>query len=312
MPGGALGVGARTYIDHCRDETWGLTLTRLADGKRVHLPFKCRSWRHKGPCSRWRASRDFARVSEALEGVDHESVAFAVLTFDQRHGPYRTVEGAFAGLVEAWPKLRKRLVREYGKLDYVATVEVHRSGWPHLNVIIVGEMGRACQGDGWKKVRQILRQHAIECGLGKVLSLEAARSRKALAGYVVKLCDELDGLSGEVVKLSQAPVTAPAGFRRLRSSSGFLPSAHKSEGWTGHLYDRRTGLPVRPLSDVQERAVVQADETVHAPDVPSRASLLLASADAALDRTNNLAAPAVGKEETIDGTNLPGLPRNRV
>lgn len=73
-----------------------------------------------------------------------------------------------------------------------------------------------------------------------MLTCEAARNADALAGYLAKLAAEQDTPTppgvGEVVKLTQLPVHAPRGFRRLRSSRGFLPPKPKASGeWTGEL-----------------------------------------------------------------------------
>jgi hypothetical protein len=59
-----------------------------------------------------------------------------------------------------------------------------------------------------------------------------------MAGYVVKLAHQ-ETLTGEVAKLSQVPVKAPRGFRRLRSSPGFLPKRLSRGEYAGEL-DKRT------------------------------------------------------------------------
>jgi hypothetical protein len=134
-------------------------------------------------------------------------------------------------------------------MQYVATVERHsgkgksgRRGMPHLNVII------ACEGMAEDLrtmpafVRQWVKDHAAYCGFGPVGAfVDVARSRADVAGYVVKLADkssvgEVAGETvGEVVKLSQMPRNAPKGFRRLRSSKGFLPDVKPESEYTGEL-----------------------------------------------------------------------------
>jgi len=70
-------------------------------------------------------------------------------------------------------------------------------------------------------------------------SIEQARSKNAVAGYVTKLATELGGLPAEVTKTSQAPVNAPSHFRTLRSSKGFLPPRYKNPDVTGCLIKAR-------------------------------------------------------------------------
>lgn len=189
---------------------------------------------------------------------------FAVFTL--RPGDWSSRYEAFKELRDRWKALRKAISRHFGVNRYVSTVEVHRSGWPHLNVVLespvmADAVGRKASGG----VVPWLKRHALACGFGYMLSVERARSRRALAGYVVKLAgdvetaarpDEAGRLTGEVTKLSQVPERAPRHFRRLRSSIRFLPPPYKRPDITGKL--ERTPLPAEDLCSWTGSAITSA------------------------------------------------------
>lgn len=232
------------YARACADGEWFVVtwnkkeLAKRGVAMLRTTPYKCRSWRHSGECRRWRAAQNFSRLKATLDTIPRENMAFLVLTVDPKD--YEDRWDAFSWLYVCWEKLRKRLQRWLGKdWKYVGTVETHRSGWPHLQVLLVGAPWRACRGSGWRSVRRELRPRAMDCGFGKVVWLEPVRSRDAVAGYCVKLAGELDGVHdggeslkhvAEIAKYSQVPTNAPPNFRRLRASQKFLESPHVSNG----------------------------------------------------------------------------------
>lgn len=122
---------------------------------------------------------------------------------------------------------------------WVSIVEQHRPkapyyrAWPHLNVILVWPwLARKLRGwgrglieengelidDGRIPLGPIL-EHTIAAGFGYQSWALLAYNTDGLAGYVGKIAGEI---SGEVSKLTQRPIAAPQGFRRLRSGRGFL------------------------------------------------------------------------------------------
>ena len=75
--------------------------------------------------------------------------------------------------------------------------------------------------------------------MGLESTAERARSGDSVASYIVKLAGEGGSTAGELAKLSQAPMTAPERFRRLRSGKRFLPPRRGTkEGVTGTLIRR--------------------------------------------------------------------------
>ena len=233
---------------------------------------RCGSWRCKS-CQPFRASVDFARIEEALSLYHHEDVVFAVLTID-RNGRYgervwETTEEAYRELSRMSRMLLKRLNRmlEAKGLDpvgsrWVSTVEAHKSGWPHLNLVmvskglssIVEDARRERESAGLSKRETILAtgdvlDHITGAGWGVQSTVERAQSKRALAGYIVKVAKSHDesfrAMAGEVAKMTQVPHNAPKGLRRLRSGVRFLPPRRKS-GRTGAVIERRPEV-VRPV-----------------------------------------------------------------
>lgn len=125
-------------------------------------------------------------------------------------------------------------------MEYIALVEQHRTGWPHVNILVHHPaFVKAAQAD-WQAVRRDVNDRAQQCGWGLRLWLEPLRSEEAIAGYLAKLAaadweKEAAAAAGEIAKPSQAPVDAPRGFRRLRASHHLLPSKYKNPEWTGNL-----------------------------------------------------------------------------
>jgi hypothetical protein len=223
-----------------------------------------------------------------------------VLTLD-RDGyyggtPWRDVSAAYAALGKMTRSVLARIGRHWGpetvlersgrsgalrtvrKLGnrWVAVVEAHRSGWPHVNLTVwcpeLAERLRAERDerlddddvanavalarDAWSKkepvpqsVRDVARratvlggellQLAVASGWGRQSTAEAANSVEAVLAYGVKLAGLHDASVGELAKITQAPLNAPERFRRLRSGKGFLPPRHKNEAVTGCLIRRR-------------------------------------------------------------------------
>jgi hypothetical protein len=320
-------VGVPKYVVKCPNSKWQkavpyqLLLWRHGDPTQASMvTATCRSWRCEGQCRRHNGKVTWARIVEAVEPHDENDVLFAVLTIDQNgyysqrrwdssYQAYKELSRMMGMFLKRLNRLLERSGVEGIASRWVAVVEQHRTGWPHVNVLIVcpalakivreqqAELeathdevaeriayARERERSTWPRFppfekwldhrRSLMRgevlRHAEGAGWGRRSTLEVARSRAAVAGYFVKLCglhDEpgtsssREQLSGEVVKLSQIPMAAPKGFRRLRSGVRFLPPRRKSE-YTGALFD--DGAPVellrwfkraRALRDAMDRAL---------------------------------------------------------
>jgi hypothetical protein len=268
------------YVQRCGCDalyTW-----EKRDPSRVaRRPLLCGSWRHAGACARYSASVAFARMKEAFDKLDATGNVFMVLTLDQ-NGVYserrwRDVDEANASLSQQSRNFLKRL-RRYAKQrgwrdfgsQWVATVESHRTGWPHMNFVIhcpelAHELAasydrRRAQGASHRSASLLegdLLDIAMGTGWGAQSVAERGRDSNALASYIAKLAGKADATAGELAKLSQSPTAARKGFRRLRAGVGFLPKQRRNEAYTGTLIRRlpdarRTAYAAIPLVEVKD------------------------------------------------------------
>ncbi len=225
--------------------------------------FKCRSWR----CRRcaWEVQReDYRRVEHAA--TRHPWWLYVVLTFDPAAWPHPWA--AYQGASRLWDKrLRRRLEREYGRLQYVQTWERTRRGWPHVNLLLrsdaLEERVRAMRnrhrwieegGHGrgrmahWTPWRRELAVAAPASGFGRRVWVEVVDSAESMAAYLVKVAEEFS--RSQFKAGDQRPLGAPRHFRRMRASRGLLPARVRAV--PVESVDRKTGdvtwsLRAKPL-----------------------------------------------------------------
>lgn len=315
------------------DERWAIwTWKKDGSPTQTRVPYSCNSWRCK-VCRRHEAAVTFARIKQAVQRVDPDTGelaadpsgwCFLVLTLD-RDGyfsgkPWVDVNAAYQSLGKMSRKALERIGREWGSetreevrqnrkgetvVRYVRTVgnrwfsvvEAHRSGWPHLNLVVWcpelaallrreqadrledAELANAVAlaRDAWKRgeaipsaVRELARGASVAggrvldvleaSGWGRQSTAEAARDIEAVISYGVKLAGLHDASVGELAKVTQCPMNAPERFRRLRSGKGFLPPREKDETVTGCMMRRRRSAE----GDWELQAVnAPKDETQH-------------------------------------------------
>lgn len=287
------------------EERWVVWWWSKDNPDRQHrCAYKCRSWRCQGECARHDASVIFARYKQAIEAVEAEQPkgvphgwVFLVLTLD-RDGyyggtPWADVNAAFRALnklsrkvkdrigrrwgsvIKATGKVRARHVRSIGN-RWCETVEVHQSGWPHLNLVMwcpelaehlradhaerledpeiadavalvrdARERGEQVTPQTRERARRAvlvggeLRRIVEASGWGCQSTAEVARDIIAVAAYGAKLAGMFDAAAGELAKVTQAPLNAPERTRRLRYGKGFFPKRYKNEAVTGCLFRRQ-------------------------------------------------------------------------
>jgi hypothetical protein len=227
--GFSVALNKPRYVKACENEHWTLSLTNKKTGETWLTPYKCKSWRHSGPCSRAKGAQDFVRIKKAMVGLG-ENWIYMVLTFKQSISLFKS----YKNIVRCWNKFRCRLVRKFGKFQYITLIEQHKSGYPHVNVLIYSEfLSSLAEGDGWQKLRKSwFDRHVQESGFGWKYWLEPVRSRDKISSYFVKLVGQM---ASEFTKPSQNPISAPKNFRRLRASEGLLEKIFKNEDITGEL-----------------------------------------------------------------------------
>jgi hypothetical protein len=272
------------------------TWKRENPGQQTRVLYSCNSWRCQ-VCRRHEASVTFARIHQAAAPLDPSGWCFLVLTLD-REGYYsgkpwgdvteaykslgkltaatlKRIGATFGPETRLEGRKRPRVVRKLGN-RWVAVVEAHRSGWPHVNLLVwcpelAAELRRETADrlrdpevadavelarDAWtrgepitaelrEKARKaaliggVVRDLVTASGWGLQSTAEAARSSDAIAGYIVKLAGQHDASAGELAKITQAPLNAPERFRRLRSGRSFLPARYHNPAITGCLLRRR-------------------------------------------------------------------------
>lgn len=323
------GVQAVTpkHVAHCSrngSKSWWVYTWRKGDPTNVQrAPYCCNSWRHSGDCARHEAAVTFTRIRDACSPLEASGWVFLVLTLD-RDGrttgkPWTDARDAYRELSTMSRKFLKRLNRECEREGWerpgsrwVAVVEAHRSGMPHVNFMVYApDLARALANararklaDGATEREAILLDgallaHATDCGWGHQSTAEQCKSRDALIGYVTKLTtsDHVHATAGEIAKLTQLPLNAPQRFRRLRAGKGFLAPRNKNAEVTGTLVRRRreldgsvTVLPLHNVKDHDARALVVTccyhEESIAYAELQGRAVYLHGEADAELMRQN--------------------------
>lgn len=297
------------HVQHCqpgtgRREWWIWTWKRSQPTRRVRIPYSCNSWRCPA-CAGHEAHVLWTRIKQACEPLDPKGFLFAVLTLDQlghydkrpkRWRIWHDVKEAYRDLAKMQQSLMNRL-RYFAKRrgwspvgsKWVSVVEQHKSGWPHLNLMIyhpelaqlVGDSCRRREAEGLIGRRTILAEGEMgrmiyASGWGRESSVEQVRSVHALANYVTKCAGHseanAEATANELAKITQAPKAAPPRFRRLRSGKGFLPKRQTGgDEWTGTLVRRQVldGYPIvlpvhrgeeEFLRDVEQVCICEEDE----------------------------------------------------
>lgn len=230
-----------------------------------------------------RSGRPWADVNEAWGELGRMTTAL-LKRIGATWGPETRLQGT----------KRRRAVRTVGN-RWVAVPEAHRTGWPHVNLLVwCPELAEALEADRderledpeladavaeaqalWRSKLPVgpeLRQRARRAvvvqgallemitasGWGYQSTAERARNLEAVLGYGVKMAGMHDASLGELAKVTQLPMNAPARFRRLRSGKGFLPPVHKNPDITGCLLRRRMEAgqwkiqEVNPPQDIEQ------------------------------------------------------------
>lgn len=233
-------------------------------------PYVCGSWRCPH-CERHSASVVFARVKEAFTPFKPSDCIFIVLTLAPAEhargahdlaGVYRKFGEKVAAVFRRWKTVctgkRNGLGLDWCGSRWVAVIEAHGSGIPHINIVMHAPklaqylrdqyQGRRAAGLTHREAILLdgeLLEIAKQCGFGWSSTMEAADTRNpgrtdldSIAGYIAKVAKNADRLHGEIAKLTQLPLNAPNNFRRVRSGKGFLPPRRKNEAYSGAVTRR--------------------------------------------------------------------------
>ena len=264
------------YVRKCGTAT--LVLFNPATGEHAAVPCICGSWKCPN-CAAQRNRKDARRLSQALLDHNPSEFLFIVATFARRDSAaresrpavvgWRDKRAAFEALSGCWDAVRRELGPVYGTpcpagaaaarsrvrrsrrtLRYAATVEQHKDGFPHLNVLLHAPQlaQRVREGEGAAVLAELLPVF-VRAGFGYQLHIDAVDAQRGdLAHYLIKQAPCAGNMDHELLKATQLPVDGGWHFRRLRSSRGFLPPAPESE-WTAV----RVPMPVERVQLELER-----------------------------------------------------------
>lgn len=281
------------HLRHCHAlgaRDWWIWMwdAKVPHGVKTRVPYRCGSWRCP-ICRTHEAHVTWTRMRDAFAPLDATGCCLLVLTLD-RYGTYsgekrwENAQAAYRDLSALSNEFLKRL-RKWAKRmgweplrnQWVATVEMHKSGWPHVNFVVwstqladwLSEEKQAKLQEGFNEQESVrisgeLADIVTGAGWGLVSTAERARSRDESLGYITKTAGKVDESIGELSKLCQLPTRAPFRFRRLRAGKGFLPPRQKSDVMTGTLVRRQNSndgtRDVLPLHNVRPDHVSPSED----------------------------------------------------
>jgi hypothetical protein len=178
-------------IDYCGKGSIVIAVT--SSQRIVVVPIKCKCWRCPtcGPIlARYWAHR--------IEGAKPKR--FLTLTVDPKL--YTSPQAAYLAMKDALPKLI-RILRSKGiAIEYVAVWEVHKSGYPHLHLLLKGSY------IPWRWLKSIW----MNLGIGAHIDIRPVTDAKGAAFYIAKY-------------MSKAVASLHAGLRitkTIQVSKGFF------------------------------------------------------------------------------------------
>ena len=208
-------------------------------------------------CAYGGAMQDLRRIQTGV--TSRPFWIYCVLTVDRKdwRDPWEVYRSAGA----LWDRrLRGMLRRRFGRVEYVQTWEAHRSGWPHLNLLMTAPSLKAdvelypqefreveshgrkrmAHWTGWRSRRRGKTERTAgkldtwsswveRCGFGAYKWVEIVDSPEGVACYLAKVAREIAATMWK--EGDQRPLNAPPHFRRIRASKGLLPTAKEAIRW---------------------------------------------------------------------------------
>lgn len=264
------------YVHACHHGEW-LMHFRYKTGPKVgaSAPYTCGSRRHLGPCrDRWSRIL-FARLADpACQFTTAHKTGAAMLWTLTLPGAMHanTSEHSLLALNEALGDRLRRLFNRLNKqakrdgrpvLAYFWVREAHRSGVPHVHLLVVDkhEADQLRDRDQLHEARPDVAANgaaklatgsllaaALASGFGERFEAELVKDREAVVGYMTKVVGSMGdeerakraryedrALAGEVTKGTQVPELLPVHCRSYGSSRGFIPPRNKDDNVTAFI-----------------------------------------------------------------------------
>ncbi len=104
------------------------TAVKHGPGRATAISLRCRAW----TCPDCADTRKKGLIAQGIGGRPNK-----FLTLTMRRTDRMTPEQAAAEITRGWRIVRHRIMRFYGltKLPFLAVMERHQSGWPHLHIL---------------------------------------------------------------------------------------------------------------------------------------------------------------------------------
>lgn len=277
----------RCWNNGCRSD-YLYTFDKRAPAKKTRVRFRCGSWRchgNGGECARFSRHQLYARVLEAIkrDKLKPRGFVFMVLTVDQKG--WESAEDAFKDISrmhrEFFAKLRtwmkRQGMRPIGR-EWMATVEVHRNGFPHLNILVWSpELAAYIEREQAREAERLAEQNK-EYDIPKTLfppeilalarrahwnvrcTAERARNYRQVVNYAAGVAGDAGRVISEIAKLTQLPMNAPQRFRRVRTGKSWLPPKRRDPNRTGGIFrrwvDERGERRVSPIVSTKKPELV--------------------------------------------------------
>ncbi len=166
------------------------------EGKEAGIyPLRCKRWSCPA-CGPRKARATIARIQA---GMNLGPTRFFTLTSPGGD----SADESYAEFSARWKRMHQRMVRRFGKFEYLAVVEPQKRGAAHVHVVYRGPF----IPQAW------LSRAAAECGFGRIADIR--RSHRQLTSYLAKYLTKQ--LASQATPGAEGAVTPAADFAPIRS-----------------------------------------------------------------------------------------------
>jgi hypothetical protein len=201
----------------------------IQNGKVSYVRAFCKTW--KCPiCASYVRAVNYCQVRDTLKQYELSSIFYAVNTVSSTvltNVLDINADESYEYVYKCWKRMYQRIRRHYSDIKMIQTVERQGNKYAHLNNIFVSKQ----LSEDWiaspLTVSSWYNKISQEAGFGHMTSFAPVDNVEGMASYITKISNKGDdgstvNQSSHITKLTQLPLNAPKGFRRLRSSKGFL------------------------------------------------------------------------------------------
>jgi hypothetical protein len=220
------------------------------------VPFFCKQW----SCGRCRQSVsklwahkvyvafNAKTMSASIKG-DKSPIWFITLTMPRGwHKSDRVSKAHYDYLHDKWRKVVKECQKKYHNFAYVAVLEAHKTGVPHLHILMTRPLPTKNQP---RASKHELHDYAVSHGFGYMVDQQRVNSRRA-ASYVAKYLTK----GGHLLHKGARRVWATHKlFPEAKGSGGAWIARERGQDWVewAARVDAETDMPAQEaLADVED------------------------------------------------------------